>query len=255
MYYSQEHLVLSARKWWCEPGEPISWAFPDPYHAPLFEVRGLTEHGKKRRNILTRTAFQAGALPVRVNAWLFSGTDQADQRSLPTAVVSAKQIDSLAVRMTGSSGEAVPGELPGILVATPARLALLELAELPEQPRDTVDKVLDKVDTFVKDNPVGRFFDDFAGTMGSANNVKGRVIPEEGGLKVVERACVPTDTIDGYDVVRRDFRWLGYDKENRDSSYLQIGFVDGSRLDLRLAAETDPNRVLGLVRGNGGGSW
>lgn len=254
MYYSQEHLVLSARKWWCEPGEPILWAFPDPFHVPLFEVKGLTEHGKKQRNILTRAAFQAGALPVRVNAWLFDGTEQADDRSLPTAAVSARQAGSVAVRLTGTSGEAVPGAMPGILVATPNRLALLELAELPEQPRDTVDKVLDKVDTFVKGNPVGRFFEDFSATMGSADNFKGRI--HHGGeiLEVVERASVGTDQIGGYDITRRDFRRPGYD-EDRRGSYLRIEFTDGSRLDLRIPDKTDPKRVLGLVHNNGSGSW
>ncbi|GAA0516160.1 hypothetical protein GCM10011581_46000 [Saccharopolyspora subtropica] len=255
MYYSQEHLMLSARRWWCEPGEPIVWAFPDPYHTPLFEVRGLTEHGKKRRNILTRAAFQAGALPIRINAWLFDSAEQADQRSRPTAVVSARQVDSLAVRMTATSGEAVPGELPGILVATPARLALLELAKLPEQPRDAVDKVLDKVDAFVKGNPVGRLLEDFTATMGSVDNFKGRIIPKEGVPEVVERACVRTDQISGYEVVRREFRWLGYDRDNRDGQYLRITFTDGSRLDLHIPSGAEPDLVLGLVRGNGGGSW
>ncbi|MEV0698202.1 hypothetical protein AB0I53_09820 [Saccharopolyspora sp. NPDC050389] len=253
---NQEHLILSARSWWCEPDEPILWAVPDPYHIPLFEVGGLDEHGKKRRSIVTRAAFQVGALPFRVNALISWGDEPADDRSQPSAVVSARGVDTLAVRMTGTAGDAIPGALPGVLVATPQRLALLELPEYPEGSLDVLDKAMDTVMKVT--GPVGRLADDFAGTMNSAINGKGRAFDHKGQtrtLEIVERACVKTDQIVNCDVVQREFRWLGYEKEHRHRPYLRINFIDGSRLDLRIPVKTDPNRVLGLVRGNGGSSW
>ncbi|QIZ34470.1 hypothetical protein [Saccharopolyspora sp. ASAGF58] len=251
-----DHLILSARSWWCEPGEPIVWAFPDPYHIPLFEVDGLDEHGKRRRNILTRAAFQVGSLPFRINSLMTWGDEPADQRNLPTAVVAARGADATAVRMTGTQGEASPGELPGVLVATPGRLALLELTEIPEGSKDWFDKGLEKIKKAT--GPAYQLADDFAGTMGSTINNKGRYFDHDGQTRtpqVVERANVGTEQISGYGVVPREFRGHDYDKDNRSSSYLRINFADGSRLELRIPAGTDPNRVLGLVRGNGVGSW
>ncbi|RKT85551.1 hypothetical protein SAMN05421805_11847 [Saccharopolyspora antimicrobica] len=257
MTYNLEHLVLSARSWWCKPGEPITWAFPDPFHIPLFEVAGLDEHGKRKRGLAARALFQAGALSMRVSAVFNSVDEQADDRNSPSAIVSARDADSLAVRMSGTSGDKSPGEKPGILVATPTRLALLEIAEFPEGSRDWLDKGMDKVMQVT--GPVGRFADDFAGAMHSTINSKGRFFDHGEQVQtpeVVEKACIGADQVTGYDVGQRNFRRPGYDKDDRSGNYLQITFADQSRLDLRIPSKADPNRALQLARNTlGGSTW
>ncbi|MEV6234066.1 hypothetical protein AB0L88_40005 [Saccharopolyspora shandongensis] len=250
-----QHLILSARSSWCRPGEPIAWAFPDPYHVPLFEVGGLDEHGKKRRGILTRAAFQVGAVPFRVNSLFTGGDEPSDERNLPTAVVSARSASETAVQMTGTQGEAAPGELPGVLVATPDRLALLELPELPEGSQDWFDKGMETIKKAT--GPVYRLADDFAGTMGSTVNNKGRYFDHGGQTQVpqvIERASTGTDQISGYEIVQRRFGGLGREREDRAAAYLRITFTDGSRLDLQVPAKAQPDRVLGLVNTRSG-SW
>ncbi|MDA3643212.1 hypothetical protein LZ318_20605 [Saccharopolyspora indica] len=257
MTYNVEHLVLSARSWWCTPGEPITWAFPDPFHIPLFEVAGLDEHGKRKRGLASRALFQAGALSMRVSAVFNSVDEQADNRNSPSAIVSARDADALAVRMSGTSGERSPGEKPGILVATPTRLALLEVAELPEGSRDWLDKGMDKI--MQATGPVGRFADDFAGAMSSTINNKGRFFDHGEQVQtpeVVEKACIDLNQVLGYDVGERAFRRPGYEKDDRSGTYLQITFADQSRLELQMPSKANPNRVLALVRNTlGGSSW
>lgn len=246
MIPSLEHLVLSARSWWCEPGEPILWSFLDPFRVPLFEVRGLTEHGKKQRNLLTRAAFQVGAMPARLSAWSsFNAEENADQRAVPSAIVTARVVDSLAVRLTGTDGTGITGRDPGIVVATPGRLAVLEVAENPAGAG-----AFDAVRTYA--GAVYSLAEDFAGTLGSTHNTRGRYFDHQGRTRipeVVERGCVATDRISGFDVVDRTFRGLGYDAENRRGKYLRIGFDDGSALELDVPGGADPDRVLRLVRG------
>ncbi|QUH04768.1 hypothetical protein HUO13_31895 [Saccharopolyspora erythraea] len=244
-----EQLLLSAREQWCAPGEPISWACPDPFHIPLFEVAGLDEHGRPTRGLLTRAAFQVGALPMRVGALINSYEEQADERYRPSAVVTARRTDAVAVRLSGTTGESPAGDHPGILVATPGRLALLELAEIPESSKDWWDKGFEKVRTAA--GPVGRLVEDFAGTMMSTINNRGRYLDQQGQTRtprVVERASVGPEQITGYDIVRRDFRGAGYDEDNRGANYLRITFTDQSHLDLEVPGNVAGERVLGLVR-------
>ncbi|GAA4886002.1 hypothetical protein [Saccharopolyspora cebuensis] len=250
MHIDVDYLVLSARSWRYRSDEPFLWAYTDPYRVPLFEVRGLSEHGTHQRSLFTRAAFQAAALPVRISA-AFSWAEQADFRMRPSAVITARSADSLAMRLCPEHGDRSPGHDPGVLIATRDGIALLE-AENPAK-RDVLDQIGDAVAKYT--GPLYRLGEDFAGTMNSTANFRGRTVDHGGTtqtFEVVEKTRVGHDQIAGYDVVRRKFRRLGYEEENRAGTYLRITFVDDSCLDLHLADNPDSERVLRMVRDGSG---
>ncbi|MEY8039398.1 hypothetical protein [Saccharopolyspora cebuensis] len=215
----------------------------------MFEVDGLDEHGRHKRSLFTRAAFKAGALPLRINAALTWGDEPADQRNRPTAVVTARSADSIAVGLCATDQDRPPGEDPGVLVATPKRLALLEVAENP----DADSGWLDQIKKYT--GPVYRLANDFASTMHSTVNYKGRDFDHGGQTRtpaVAEKASIPIEQIAGYDVVRREFRWLGHEKHDREGTYLRITFTDHSHLDLHLAGNPDADRALQMTRDGSG---
>jgi hypothetical protein len=55
------------------------------------------------------------------------------------------------------------------------------------------------------------------------------IVPRDSGLR--RSFCQPRDYCG---IVQREFRWLGYDEDNRNHTYLRITFADSSRLDLAL---------------------
>ena len=239
----QAHLVLSARVWWCRPGERIVWAVLDPFRAPMFQVGGLTEHGKRKRALPVRAAFQVGAAGFRVTDFL--NGDSADQRSRPSVVVAGRSPDALAARLAGIDGKSVPGGLPGVLVATSERLGMLRLAEKPGgtpewQNNGWVRKVKKAA------APVMNVGDDFAGTMMSHSNLRHRTFDHGERTRtpeVVEVGAVPTGQITGCEIAGRGFHKLGYEKDQRFGHYLVVSFADASELALELPERADPGRV------------
>jgi hypothetical protein len=137
--------ILSARKYWCEPGEPILWASTESIHDCEYAVEGLERDGDPKRGWGTKALRAAGKGALTVAAVVATATDDgagSDGGSgnagprFADVLVFGPGPDCLAASVIRPwHKKQLPGwsDVEGLWVLTPQRLAWLVAVEMSER--------------------------------------------------------------------------------------------------------------------------
>lgn len=235
-------VVLSARKHWCRPGEPILFMWNSKLDKPRFEVEGLEKNGDPKRNVVSK-AFRAvgkGAL----NATLYTadaimtatddnhvdgGRDEGSQGpDFLDILIFGPDPECMAVQAVQPwRKKQLPGweDIHGSWVLTPQRLAWLvdvevvrKLAKMQDKGkpgltgnlvRATAGVVVDVATAFADDFPAGKPVE----------------LPElEAGVEIPREAFRSVEVL--FDHTRH--------ATEHEHCYLQVVLTDGSGLRLSL---------------------
>ncbi|SMC52747.1 hypothetical protein [Kibdelosporangium aridum] len=233
-------VVLSARKHWCRPGEPILFMWNSKLDKPKFEVEGLEPNGDPKRNVLTKavravgkgalaaTLYTADAIMSADNNYSDDGNDRDNGPDFLDILIFGPGPECMAVRAVQPwRKKQLPGweDIRGSWVLTPQRLAWLvesevvrKLAKVEEKGkpgltgnlvRATAGVVVDVATAFADEFPAGKPVE----------------FPElEAGVEI------PWEAFRSVDVLFDQARPL----PEHQHCYLQVVLADGSGLRLSL---------------------
>ncbi|RSM79443.1 hypothetical protein DMH04_31125 [Kibdelosporangium aridum] len=180
-------VVLSARKHWCRPGEPVLFMWNSKLDKPRFEVEGLEPNGDPKRNVLTKAVRAVGKGALAATLYTADAIMAADGNSSDEGNDKDNGPDFLDILIFGPGPECMavqavqpwrkkqlPGweDIHGSWVLTPQRLAWLvesevvrKLAKMEEKGkpgltgnlvRATAGVVVDVATAFTADHPAGK---------------------------------------------------------------------------------------------------
>ncbi|MET0233194.1 MAG: hypothetical protein ABW224_01005 [Kibdelosporangium sp.] len=230
--------ILSARKYWCQPGEPILFAMTQAIHNAEYAVEGLERDGTPKRGLAMKAlrAVGRGVLTTADLVYSATGDTSSDDRrensgpKFADVLVSGPDPDCFAAGLLRPwHKQQLPGweDIEGTWVLTPRRLGWLVPAGLSDKLARQEEKGKPGFTNNLVRATVSLAADVAVGTV--------KMIGDIGDYPAGKPVELPEVTA-GIEIPREQFRSFdvvtAHDGMGR--TYLHLSFADGSQLRLQV---------------------